>query len=278
MSELKKEEKEKEKEKEQTKDDKNSHDNKDQKNNTVKENNDLTVSWTWPKLVTDEKEIASMTGPTDTSNWVIKPRLIVGAYPGDKETKKATEKLTNILNLGVDTFIVLQTDDELKKFVPYKDIAIDIKKKITKSDEDTLDFLKFPILDGWVANDMETLKFVDQVINLITCGKTIYMHCWGGHGRGGLISALLLSKIYNLKAEETLEIIDKYHATRKVHGTGHTLSRAQQHQFSRIINFLKGGSGGGSRSPGMRRAHSRSSSSGNSAVYEKPKHSSENDA
>ena len=49
-------------------------------------------------------------GPTEESNWVIHPRLLVGAYPSSVHDATNTAILSSILRLGVTTFVCLQLE------------------------------------------------------------------------------------------------------------------------------------------------------------------------
>ena len=49
-------------------------------------------------------------GPTEESNWVIYPRLLVGAYPSSVHDATNTSILSSILRLGATTFVCLQQE------------------------------------------------------------------------------------------------------------------------------------------------------------------------
>lgn len=49
-------------------------------------------------------------GPTEESNWVIKGRLLVGAYPSSVHDEANARILTGILKLGITTFVCLQQE------------------------------------------------------------------------------------------------------------------------------------------------------------------------
>ena len=45
-------------------------------------------------------------------------------------------------------------------------------------------------------------------------GEGVYMHCWGGRGRSGLVGACLLAKLYGLSAEEVLQRVGAAYSCR----------------------------------------------------------------
>ena len=52
----------------------------------------------------------SPAGPTEESNWVIKDRLLVGAYPASVYDDANARILSGILKLGITTFVCLQQE------------------------------------------------------------------------------------------------------------------------------------------------------------------------
>jgi protein-tyrosine phosphatase len=59
----------------------------------------------------------------------------------------------------------------------------------------------------------------------------MFIHCRGGHGRTGVVAALLLGKIYNLPAYEALELVQRFHDNRKsVQKKGQQYSSPETHE------------------------------------------------
>lgn len=55
-----------------------------------------------------------MRGPTSWSNWVIRDRLIAGAYPASLDDRETDGILTKLLETGVNTFVCLQAEVTLR--------------------------------------------------------------------------------------------------------------------------------------------------------------------
>lgn len=49
-------------------------------------------------------------------------------------------------------------------------------------------------------------------------GGAVYIHCWGGRGRAGMVAAAALARIYGVSAEEALERVDRALKTREPEG------------------------------------------------------------
>lgn len=95
---------------------------------------------------------------------------------------------------GVNTFLCLQTESELQRFNPYKQLAQSLNPDV--------EFLHLPI-PGWVlivsspvlitlsadqsvTSDDKVIGMVEEVYQRLKSNKIIYVHCWGGHGRTGI--------------------------------------------------------------------------------------------
>ena len=49
----------------------------------------------------------------------------------------------------------------------------------------------------------------------VDAGEVLYIHCWGGRGRTGIVAACLLGLLYDgMDAEEALDRVQAYFATR----------------------------------------------------------------
>jgi len=105
----------------------------------------------------------------------------------------------------------------------------------------SISFMYAPIDDLNVPQS--TQPFLESLLKILTAmneqEKTVYIHCWGGRGRTGLISACLLSIIWpDLDAESILNVIQAGYSSRigaKDMPLG--LSRSPQTQEQR--NFVR---------------------------------------
>jgi ADP-ribosyl-[dinitrogen reductase] hydrolase len=119
--------------------------------------------------------------PNLNTYWVIPHKFLAGEYPGDKDPLKARKKIAQFLKVGVRHFIDLTEPGEL---VPYDAILSEeaLRTNITATHE------RFPIPDLSVpraAADLgEILLTIDRRIRE---GGTVFVHCWGGVGRTGLV-------------------------------------------------------------------------------------------
>jgi hypothetical protein len=194
---------------------------------------DLTVSKNWYensniKFKTEldsDKNIYK--GPTTESNWLIPGRLLVGAYPSQDND------LVKIMKSGINTFVCLNNDygyfDDKMAYADLPSVddgtgKIIINPKLFgKNGLVTLtgnkfnkenNFLHLPIIDMKTADDDIVSDFCLTLKKKICMGENIYIHCTGGHGRTGTISAILLCLLYKITPKEALEYVQYSHDQR----------------------------------------------------------------
>ena len=145
-------------------------------------------------------------------------RIWMGSYPGAGETEEALRKLDVLINeLGIKTFLCLQETEELEELSPYLPLC---EKVVSTKDPSKRapNFMHFSIRDVDIADDKALLTYLKTVlIPKIEKGDILplYIHCKGGNGRTGTVSALLLTHLFGLDAFTALEKVAAYHSTRR---------------------------------------------------------------
>ena len=132
----------------------------------------------------------------DRASFFIKNRALFGSFP-------TQESVNELEQAGVKYFINLTFDTE-KKIIPYT-------TKYT--------YISYPIYDHKIPeNHRSFAKFIINISNIIMQLKNnnyVYIHCKGGHGRSGVVVAVLLCHIFGLSPEQSLEYTTKYHSKRE---------------------------------------------------------------
>ncbi|RLN32774.1 hypothetical protein BBJ28_00013839 [Nothophytophthora sp. Chile5] len=83
-----------------------------------------------------------------------------------------------------------------------------------------LEFLHFPMpQDGVPAGESALLAFLEQLETRLRGGKNLYVFSRLGHGRTGLIAALLLGRVYGITASEALERAQRLHDCQRPSGS-----------------------------------------------------------
>jgi len=200
---------------------------------------------------------AGIFGPIDESNWVVPGKLIAGAFPGHVSDAETDSSIIKILNSGVTKFVCMQEEyniavkeeDWRKSFHgkttvvrPYfADVQRIMENKFihpTLSTEAiSVTFEHCPIKDCGIIADDIVFSLAKDLVKEIHDGEVIYLHCWGGHGRTGVMVCLMLHLMYGLTANEALQRCQFLHDIRKlpiIVSSPQTF--AQKEQVRRIIS------------------------------------------
>ena len=186
----------------------------------------------------DSAFYAGGTQPRDWANWLVPGRLMVGQYPSVQPAVpgpslgEADEHMRRCLLAGVDGFVCLQEEVPPQdathrwteggiplpgesasrfpgKFRRYAADADRIASELGADDgapRRPLRFLHCPIEDLNVPADQSGLLLLfDACLSHYEAGGgALYVHCWGGRGRAGLVGSSLLSLLWPGADGETL--------------------------------------------------------------------------
>lgn len=187
-------------------------------------------------------------GPTDESNWVIPGKLMVGAYPASLDQALHERQLSSILDLGIRTFVCLQREYDGKatewqwktgkRIRPYIHDAATMLGRHTKSGRrDEVKFVHCPIVDCDTTADEIIVELAANLLRRLDVGETIYLHCWGGHGRAGTVASLLIGLLYGLNGLQSMQYVQTLHDTRRF--PLDTPSPQTQKQRDQVIRILR---------------------------------------
>jgi hypothetical protein len=193
-------------------------------------------------------------GPHPESNKVL-PGMYAGAFPGVAEHKATNDKnLIDILNTGITTFVCLQQEYPVtnrnvfhfgNKVNPYfndvlKFLAVEERHSKLTTDTVEASFVHFPIRDMSTTEDYKIIKLCKDLVRRYHRGEVLYIHCWGGHGRTGVVVCIMLHLMYGLTGDEVLERCEFVHRIRKSgsFGVSSPQTLEQKIQVSRIIKRL----------------------------------------
>lgn len=119
--------------------------------------------------------------PNVESYWVVPGKFLAGEFPGDFDENYARIKIKSLIETGVSAFIDITEEDE--GLLPYNHLL------------SGQSYQRFPIRDGSIPQSPEkTIQIIDTIDDHIANNRTVYLHCWGGVGRTGLIVGCWLSR------------------------------------------------------------------------------------
>lgn len=115
-----------------------------------------------------------MQQPIENCYWVVPGKFLAGEYPRNKDEASSRAKIDALTSAGVKVFIDLTEEDE--KLLPYANLLAGAIHR------------RFPIQDVSIpVSESTTTSILDTIDTYIEGGKVVYLHCWGGVGRTGLI-------------------------------------------------------------------------------------------
>ncbi|MEB3356369.1 MAG: hypothetical protein VKK04_06560 [Synechococcales bacterium] len=122
-----------------------------------------------------------MDQPIPHCYWVVPGKFLAGEYPRTLDEASSREKIKALIDAGVTTFIDLT--DTWDGLLPYDHFL------------ETAAHQRFPIRDVSVpASVEEAIAILDTIDYHLQQGEVVYLHCWGGIGRTGLIVGCWLAR------------------------------------------------------------------------------------
>ena len=99
--------------------------------------------------------------------------------------------------------------------------------------------VRCPTVDGGCWKQKDLLKILDGVEAQLLSGHVVYLHCFGGHGRAGLVAACMLHRLYGMGAEEALRFVQRAHDAR-LETCGNHRSPACERQVEQVRATCEG--------------------------------------
>lgn len=125
-----------------------------------------------------------MKPPIADSYVVPGTRLVAGEYPGSAPgtpVGRATSKLEAFIDAGITAFIDLtDPDDGLAEYFPALDSLASARGIETHHEQLT-------IRDMRVCDVPHMRRVLDAIDGHLEAGRAVYVHCWGGIGRTGMV-------------------------------------------------------------------------------------------
>lgn len=151
----------------------------------------------------------SIEAPKGTS-WVVEGRVLAGQYPTD-------EMMKGIVGVGATIIVNMILEAELADL---KLIGMDYVPFVREAEKKghRIEIVhKFGLPDHSVSEVkmVGAAKYITDIVK--NSSKVVYLHCFGGAGRTGVVTALVLGMAFKLNCKEALELTQEIYDRRRDH-------------------------------------------------------------
>ena len=136
--------------------------------------------------------------PISNSYWVRPGQLLAGEYPGDWQAAAARARLRQLLEAGVSFFLDLTQPGE-HDVPPYASWLQQEAANLGRSAEHR----RTPIPDRATPTPQEMARILDTIDTALEAGQTVYVHCYAGIGRTGVVVGCYLVR-HGMDGEQAL--------------------------------------------------------------------------
>jgi len=143
--------------------------------------------------------------PPEDTYWVVPGKLLAGSYPGSRWLEdEARRNLKSLLDLGVTHLIDLTEEGEL---VTYNHLL----EELAGWYDNSISHSRHPITDMHTAPKKHIKQILDEIDAALEQDEVVYIHCWGGIGRTGMIVGCYLVR-HGMTGQDALETIQHLRA------------------------------------------------------------------
>ena len=178
----------------------------------------LRIMESFEKKIRDRKPIEN--------SYRVTNQIYAGEYPRNKDEESSHVKLKQFESFGITHFVDLTEEMELE---PYDKMLYS-----------GAFYQRFPIRDRSVPKSMdEVRKLVKRIIKIVSTNPEakVYIHCWGGVGRTGLVVGCLLGELCEQSYNETMAKLEQLFLTCPKSEKRVTPETAEQRDF--IAKFIR---------------------------------------
>lgn len=126
--------------------------------------------------------------PFHGAYWVVPGRLLAGPYPGHPGSQEKTERrVEELTEVGIRGVINLMQEDGMdhagQALIPYAEIM----HRFARQRGTTIHLERHPIRDMGIPEREVMATILDRIDAMHAERRPVYMHCWGGKGRTGMV-------------------------------------------------------------------------------------------
>ncbi len=165
------------------------------------------------------------------SYWVIPARFRAGEYPGSIQENESSGKLRWLLEQNTDFFLDLTEAGEydLKTYV---NVLFEEASKAQKA----VIHKRISIRDLTTPKEETMVEILDTIDMALSQGWNIYMYCFGGKGRTGMVVGCYIAR-HGVSGKQALEMIQELRRDIK-DDSGHSPETEEQRRM--VLEWTKG--------------------------------------
>lgn len=148
-----------------------------------------------------------MNVPFERSYWVVPGKFLAGCYPGAKQEDRARKKLLDLLDSGIRCIINLMYDYETDwKGQGIHHYEEELQALADKRGID-IECITMPVPETSIPTIAGMKLILDRIDRAVEEGKPVYIHCWGGKGRTGVVVGCYLVRHGMAVGKDALKMI-----------------------------------------------------------------------
>lgn len=132
--------------------------------------------------------------PYPRSYWVVPGKFLAGCYPGSLDPAEAELKIARLVACGISSIICLMEENERdrsgNRFAPYTPLYL----KVAREQGVAASWHRHPIHDQGVPTKKQMTAILDRIDESLGRELPVFVHCWGGKGRTGMVVGCWLAR------------------------------------------------------------------------------------
>jgi len=128
--------------------------------------------------------------PFPLAYWIVPGQLMAGCYPGHAQAEIADRQLGRLLDAGLRCFVDLM--EEPPRGAPPYGARL---AALASARELCVERQHVPVEDHDVPSDAQLQSLEELLCARMAAAEPVYVHCWGGRGRTGVVAGLVLLRL-----------------------------------------------------------------------------------
>lgn len=117
--------------------------------------------------------------PIPCNSYQVAPYVWAGSYIGMHGHAQAARQIEWLLSQGIRRVIDLTShDDQLPSYA-----------EVLRAHAPQIHRQQFPLIDGGIPSEVQMVAILQAIDDAVAHHESVYIHCWGGFGRTGMVVA-----------------------------------------------------------------------------------------